>query len=264
MNNCSDITVIIPAYNSSHTIERAIDSIISQTVVPEQVIVIDDASTDNTALILNKIKNRELPFSFLVICNNNNLGPGTSRNSGWDIATTKWIAFLDADDAWHPRKLELQLNVVAEHPTLDLVCTQTYLMKSVTELPSIEDERRITRISLSRMFFRNVIATRSVLIRQEVSHRFRSGLSEDFGLWLDCLNSGLIFAKLEAPLAFHYRQEFSPGGLSSQLVTHEYFELRNLWRYASSRPILIFAASNFSIVKFLRRVFLVILRKAIN
>lgn len=264
MNRRCEVTVIIPAYNCAQTVERALHSVITQTLVPEQVIVVNDASTDETAMVLNRIQNQLLPFSLLILDAGKNLGPGFSRNLGWDLARTKWIAFLDADDAWHSRKLELQLKKLSEIPTLDLICTQTYLMKSSTSSPIVNEESSVTRIRLNGMFFRNAVATRSVVMRRSISNRFRQGLSEDYGLWLDCLDSGLNFARLEAPLAFHYRPEFSPGGLSSQLLTHEHFELRNFCRFAKRKPILVFVASIFSVVKFLKRVIVMFLRRAIE
>ena len=264
MNEQPDVTVIIPAYNCSETIERAIASIALQTVKPNQVIIVDDYSTDTTTSILDMILTKRLPFNLVVLHNRENLGPGLSRNLGWNTATTKWIAFLDADDAWHPRKLELQLDVISEFPTLDLVCTNSYFIEQGSSIPNIVDNCVITSLNFNQMLFRNLVKTRSVLMRREILKRFEKGLSEDYGLWLACLYSGMSFARLECPLTFHYRKEYSGGGLSSRVFTHEYFELRNLSRYALDKPILVFCASIFSVVKFTRRLLIVLLRKALS
>jgi glycosyltransferase involved in cell wall biosynthesis len=264
MNKFSDVTVIIPAFNCSNTLRRAIESISSQSLLPKHVIVVNDASIDNTSIVLRTLQNENLPFNLFVLSNIENLGPGLSRNLGWDLATTKWIAFLDADDAWHPRKLELQIKTVSENPTLDLICTQTYFMKANSSVPIIENKSKIVKIGMNGMLFRNIVPTRSVLMRREITQRFRDGLSEDYGLWLECLHSGLRFAKIQLPLAFHFRAEFGTGGLSSRLLNHEYYELKNLIRYALKKPIWILFALLFSIVKFIKRVLTVLLRKAIN
>jgi glycosyltransferase involved in cell wall biosynthesis len=264
MNKCSDVTVIIPAFNCSKTIRRAIESIRSQSLTPKQVIVINDASVDNTSIVLNTLQNENLPFDLLVLSNFENLGPGFSRNLGWDLATTEWIAFLDADDAWHPRKLELQLKTISENPTLDLICTKSHFMKPSSSLPVLQNKSKVITISMNKMLFRNIVPTRSVLMRRKITERFRDGLSEDYGLWLECLHSGLRFAKIQLPLTFHFRAEFGTGGLSSRLLKHEYYELKNLIRYALNKPVWILFALLFSIVKFIKRVFTVLLRKVFN
>ena len=95
-------SVIIPSFNRAKYLTRAIDSVLSQTHIANEIILIDDGSTDQTkALIQNRYQN-QIRYHY-----QNNQGVSTARNTGIKMATN-WIAFLDSDDAWHPKKLPLK------------------------------------------------------------------------------------------------------------------------------------------------------------
>ena len=113
-NSCLDetVSVIIPAYNAEAYIRRSIESVLLQTYPANEVIVIDDGSTDHTAEIL---KNYMQQVQYIY---QNNAGASAARNVGIKRATSKWIAFLDADDEWMPNKLEEQIQVVTRNKTL--------------------------------------------------------------------------------------------------------------------------------------------------
>ena len=256
MNSMLDITVIIPCFNSQFTVKRSVESVLSQSQRPKRVILVNDSSTDDTAREIQSLLTLGAEVEISVISNPSNIGPGFSRNKAWDEAKTEWIAFLDADDSWHPRKLELQMKVAGESPSLSGICTQTKLWQMGDEKTSPGESNPVRLITLGQMLFKNQIPTRSVIVKRDIPYRFPNGLSEDFSLWLDCLNSGLKFARIEAPLTFHYRPEFSPGGVSSKLSLHEYYELKNLFKYIKIKPILAMTAVLFSIAKYFRRLLL--------
>src|SRR5574344_864029 len=89
------ISVIIPAYNASSTIDETIKSVLNQTITNIELIVIDDNSSDNTLEVLKKYKNIK------VLKNKKRLGPALTRNRGIEISTGSFIAFIDADDIWY-------------------------------------------------------------------------------------------------------------------------------------------------------------------
>ena len=95
-------TVVVPLYNSSKTIVRAIESVLAQTYPPERVIVVDDCSTDDGPDLVRSMKATTVE----VIAMPANSGPSPARNQGVRQASTEWIAFLDADDTWEPAFLE--------------------------------------------------------------------------------------------------------------------------------------------------------------
>jgi GT2 family glycosyltransferase len=101
------VSVVIPTYNRCDLVVRALASVAGQSRPVDQVIVVDDGSTDGTA---EKI---EAEFQGIEVHTQENRGVSSARNRGIRAARGEWIAFLDSDDEWHPAKLERQLDVLA-------------------------------------------------------------------------------------------------------------------------------------------------------
>jgi len=104
------ISTIIPTYNRAHLIARALESVLSQCRPEDEVIVVDDGSTDNTPQVLQ-------PYSDRIRCARmENSGAGRARNRGIELAERPLVAFLDSDDEWMPNKLELSRRLMAARP----------------------------------------------------------------------------------------------------------------------------------------------------
>ena len=97
------VSVIIPTRDRAHLILRALDSVYSQTRLPDEVIVVDDGSKDDTC---NIIKSH---YPDVVLLSQENQGVSSARNKGIETAKFDWIALLDSDDAWQPEKIEYQM-----------------------------------------------------------------------------------------------------------------------------------------------------------
>jgi glycosyltransferase involved in cell wall biosynthesis len=107
------ISVVIPTYNRAHLLARAVESALAQTCSPDEIIVVDDGSTDDTAAVMGAFidaKPRHSPEIRYFI--QQRKGPSAARNRGIAEARGEWIAFLDSDDLWHPEKLERQFNAI--------------------------------------------------------------------------------------------------------------------------------------------------------
>jgi glycosyltransferase involved in cell wall biosynthesis len=184
MTLAAPVTVIIPAFNCREWIAQAIDSALAQTMVPAQVIVVDDGSTDDTADVL-------VTYGARIRClSQANQGVAAARNRGLAAADTEWIAFLDADDVWHPRKLELQMQAIARCPDVGLLGTGLFPWPTA-EIPSAgaNGSPRVTSIGRDQLAIKNRLATSSVLVRRDVVRRvgeFDTTLSgpEDHDYWL--------------------------------------------------------------------------------
>jgi glycosyltransferase involved in cell wall biosynthesis len=111
----SSVTVVIPAYNHARYVAAAVDSALAQTLPPAEVIVVDDGSTDDTPSVLSSYGAR------ICLIRQPNQGVAAARNNGAAAGTGEWIAFLDADDAWLPRKLERQVACFAAKAEVGLV-----------------------------------------------------------------------------------------------------------------------------------------------
>jgi len=111
------VSCIVPAYNSERFIAEALDSILAQTWRPIEVIVADDGSEDGTLEVVGRYG------SAVRVVSQATAGPSTTRNLGLTAATGDFIAFLDADDLWHPEKLSIQMARFEERPDLDISVT---------------------------------------------------------------------------------------------------------------------------------------------
>ena len=264
MNSNSEVSVIIPCYNAERLIERALNSVISQTTPPREIILIDDASTDDTLNELERLKDLHEEFSISIIQNEKNLGPGLSRNKGWSIAKGTWIAFLDADDAWDPDKIEHQLNLTEDNKDVSIFCHDSILLGNATEQVSTASKNSQNQLTMKAMMFKNSVSTRTVMLKKNLPQRFSNGLAEDLALWLACLNDGVRILKTDSRLAYIYRPEYSPGGISSNLIKHEIYELKVLARYFKLMPFTTSLALCFSLGKFIRRCLIRVLRRILK
>ena len=104
------VSVVIPVYNGGKTVEASLASVLGQILAPDEIIVLDDGSTDDTAVILKPYGDR------VRLLRQENKGAAPSRNALCAEARGDLIAFLDADDLWHPGYLQLQCKLFADHP----------------------------------------------------------------------------------------------------------------------------------------------------
>jgi len=113
VSNAPSITVVIPSYNCARWIGDAIGSVLGQSVQPSQIVIVDDGSSDDTE---ERVSLFDSPLIQYV--RQANQGVSAARNNGLARASGDLIAFLDADDAWHPRKLEIQVLALRRRPEL--------------------------------------------------------------------------------------------------------------------------------------------------
>ena len=249
----TNISVIIPCHNSGETVLRALSSVCGQSNKPKELIIIDDASSDNTSGLLKDFSNQEHDFPVILIKNNLNLGAGLSRNKGWDIASGDWVSFLDSDDAWLENKLEIQIEFLRNIPGVDVISFKSGLFSKNDKIGT-NSSGDFHKLKFQRMLFRNEVVTRTAAVRRSLSNRFPIGLSEDYGLWLELLAEGFNLFKVDMVVASTFRPEFSKGGVSSQLLKHEFFEIKRLFAYITKSPFYVSLAISFSVVKFMRRI----------
>lgn len=109
----ASVSVVIPAYNAERYLAAAVRSVLSQTRVPDQIIVVDDGSTDGTAKVAGDVRGGIIEYIHQA-----NRGVSAARNTGIAASDSEFVAFLDADDEWLPRKLETQLERFAARPDI--------------------------------------------------------------------------------------------------------------------------------------------------
>lgn len=197
------ITAVIPAYNAARFIGEALRSVQAQTASPAEVIVVDDGSTDRTGEIARA--------HGVWVLRQENLGLSAARNTAIRAASQPWIAFLDADDLWEPKKLELQWAAVEACPSVGAVftdftefnssgliggpflCRTTHFYSQVERMEVAPGIVCCNPVSLRRHFLKgNFIAPSTFMVRRELLLNvglFDTTLThlEDRELWLRIL-----------------------------------------------------------------------------
>lgn len=262
--------MIIPCFQCAETIERAFASLVEQTLRPNEVILVEDCSNDGGRTInkLNELKDKyKNRFDFIVVIQNEkNEGPAASRNIGWDIARQPYIAFLDADDSWHPNKLEIQYTWMESHPQAILTGHLTQHIQGENPALKLPSQWVIKRVRNYSLLLSNKFPTRSVMLHRDIPFRFDPAkrYAEDYLLWLQIVLVGNSAYKFELPLAYSYKPEFGAGGLSKNLWRMERGELDTFKELYCGGAISWFAlilVACFSLTKFVRRLIIVFLRK---
>ncbi|WP_104500511.1 glycosyltransferase family 2 protein [Acinetobacter indicus] len=258
----SDLTVIIPCYNAEKSIERCISSIVTQSLLPKRVIVVNDCSIDSTLSILNSMKSKRFDFDFDIINLNENKGPSYARNIAWNKCTTAYIAFLDSDDAWHKDKIFYQYNFMTQNPNI-VMTGHDFEIKSYGSLAPVNFDK----ITLNQLIFKNYFFTPGVMLKNIIGLRFDESkkYSEDYKLWLNITADypNLVYYT-SAKLGLLFKPSFGVSGLSSKLVLMQKGEIecfKYLFMYGYLGRPYYFLAIAFSFLKFFRRLLITFIRK---
>lgn len=211
------VSVVTPAYNAEALITRTIQSVIDQTFNDWEMIIVDDCSTDNTRDIVEAWSAKDSRIR-LISLEKNFGGPAGPRNVGVEQAQGEYIAFLDADDIWHPRKLELQVAVL-ERSTSDFVCSrmEDFISEENIQFADV-GTYDLEAVSFSQQSIRARIPTSSVVARRELlcAHPFEELISykavEDYHCWLRMLQSTPTCLKLSVPLLYYRKIEGQISG----------------------------------------------------
>lgn len=210
------VSVVIPCYRCAATIDDAIASVAQQTLRPVEVLLVEDASGDDTLHALHRVAAAYGEDWIKVIALPANGGPSRARNTGWEQATQPYIAFLDADDSWGPDKLELQMAALQADPGLALIAHRMLVRPRGTAVPAPQAPAAVQIVGRGTLLVRNPFPTASVVLRRDLPFRFDEDYrrSEDYLLWSQIVFSGYRCARIEQVLAIWNRRENGAIGLS--------------------------------------------------
>ena len=184
------VSVVMPAYNVAPYIEKAAKSVLSQSVGDLELLIVNDASTDDTAMLAASIAAQDARVR--VLTNESNCGVAVTRNRGIAAARGTYIALLDGDDYWYPEKLEKQL-ALAEKTGAEIIYCSYYMVEELDE-PWSRAFIVPPETSYKKMLSRNVISCSTVLLKTSALQPSPFGTakdySEDFLLWMQLLESG--------------------------------------------------------------------------
>ena len=218
----------MPSYQSALFIHNTLQSIIEQTVIPSQVLIIDDGSTDNTCSIIEDFSQRHPEFNIELI-KSSHKGPGAARNIGAQRATSEWIAFLDSDDLWFPNKLEMCINAIRENPESNFFCHNETMIAEDGSTALLDYSRSYSpgKSLPEQLFKTNLFSTSAVVCKRENILEvggFDETLSsaQDYELWLR-MSPNLSPFFIKQVLGTYTIRE---GNIST---TRHFRRLRNIW-----------------------------------
>jgi len=201
--------VIIPTYNRREELARSLKSVFEQTLPPKEVIVVDDGSTDGTAQWVRQT----YPAAMLV--EQENQGVSAARNSGIRHSSGPWLAFLDSDDAWLPKKLELQVEALQSATNMRLCHTEEIWIRNGRRVNQMKKHQKSGGWIFERCLKLCCVSPSSVVVKRELFEElgdFDESLPacEDYDLWLRiCSREPVLY--VEEPLIYKY------GGHEDQL-----------------------------------------------
>lgn len=218
----TSISVVIAAYQSERFIVKTLESILSQTRTPDEVVVVDDGSRDGTARTLERYAGH------IRVLRQANRGYQNAMNRAIREARGEFVALCGADDIWEPHKLEWQEAAILAHPEADLFCghfesfgdfTAVGGQRPVTQRPAGEwllDNAKL----ISTLYRHDVIGTAFIAIRRDLFKRlgpFREDCKvEDYDFWFRCLEAGVRFYYDPRLLGHHRRHD---ANLTNDLVS---------------------------------------------
>jgi len=238
------VSVVVPAFNADSFIERAVRSVLQQTEQSFEVIVVDDASTDDTVETVTAIQDSRIRL----LKNETNRGPSVSRNRALEVAKGTWIALLDADDWYRAHRLQ-RLVEAAEAHSADMVADDIYFVEDGAtvdlDLGVVRDARGYPR-PLHRLFRNTIlpvvlkptefvggqlpggndprlaltkpIIRREFLLSNDIRYEEKALYGEDYLFYLDCLGAGARWVLVDEQ-AYCYRSHSSMRSHHDRLKT---------------------------------------------
>lgn len=227
-NMAASISVIIPTYNQDQFLSEAINSVLTQTHPAEEIIVVNDGSTDRTAQVLSDYKR----VANLSIIHQKNQGLSAARNSAISQAKGSYIALLDSDDVMEANRLEVQWKYLQKHHNIDILYTSVTLINETgRSIGAIKREKIPSSDFLAEEFFRNQIPSPSTLFAHKrvfdkclFDPHFVIG--EDWEWTLRAAHH-FVFEYLDIPLTKYRRHGAGLSEKTRNLRTLEYALLRD-------------------------------------
>lgn len=262
------VSVVIPLYNGEKVIRRALDSVFNQTFRVDEVIIVNDGSTDNSIETIQGYIIEKNVSSIRVI-NKDNGGVSSARNLGIEKAKNEYIAFLDCDDEWVKDKVDLQLKEIVGNDVV--LVGGNHSPNRMNRISFRKIKADVNEVSLLDLLFKNYFQTSTVLIKKTTALKF-----EGFDEKQTHAEEGQFFYNMTAHGTLkHINKQlviydggdkfgFGESGLSEDVVAMEKGEIKNLYFAYKNLNInlgIFLISLIFSVLKFIRRLLSLQLRK---
>ena len=215
----ASISVVIPTFNRVSSLERTLNSVLAQTLPADEIIIVDDGSTDNTVSIL-KSRYSEVELSMIRFIEQDNHGVSAARNAGIATAKHEWIALLDSDDVWHEDKLQKQIQALENAPEYLMSHSDEIWIRNGLRVNQMDKHKKTGGYIFQQCLPMCVISPSAVIIHRLIFDEiglFDETLPacEDYDLWLRICSRYPVLYIDEALITKH-------GGHDDQL-SHKYW-----------------------------------------
>ena len=229
--NNKSVSIIIPLYNRKELLCRALRSVLNQTVLPCEILICDDGSTDNPQSIMSDFAESAVEIIWLE--NKECRGVSHARNRGIAAAKGDFIAFLDSDDEWLPKKLELQLAFFRENPEYTIIHADEIWIRNGVRVNPCKRFIKTGGDIFNRSLDFSLIAPSAVMARREIFDKCgvfdeTFPVCEDYDLWLRIMLSGEEFGFISTPLVTRYAGH--DGQLSTRYEAMDRFRAASLYK----------------------------------
>jgi len=236
------VSVVVPAYNAAAFIEATVRSVLIQSWSDFEIIVVDDKSTDDTLAIVERIAAGDPRVRVLALPVNHG-APAAPRNFGVKVARGEWLAFLDADDLWHPRKLETQMAALAKsHADMCSTRMRDFITEEDIRTESLPAEPRISRVTFTQQLVKYRTPTSSIVIRTELLRRlpFNEDISYKAREDTDCfirVHEYMPFSVKVMHTLVYYRQQANQISGNKLTMVRRHFAMLRKYRSRAGRGL---------------------------
>lgn len=241
------VSIVVPCFNSAKTIYQTLSSIRNQEEEDFECIVINDCSVDNSIDVINKICKKDKRFKLLNL--GSNMGVSKARNQGIDIASGRFISFLDSDDIWHKNFIKTAISIreknrypITHSPYLRFKKKNDSILAKLISPPDIIDHQNIRN--------KNYLPLLSAVIDREIvgEFRFKNTRPEDYFLWLELIEDRKFFSKSTSVINAFYRvsdnQRSNNKIKSIKRIYNLFKQDRKLNKYEALKNTLIWIKNN--------------------
>lgn len=243
MSNLYDnetVSVIIPVYNASRYIGKAIESALNQTYKNIEIVLVDDCSKDNSRQIIEKYMKEHKNIIYHL--QEKNLGAAVARNTALELANGRYVAFLDSDDIWYENKIYKQLNLMKKEEVA--ICFSAIEMIDENQ-KQIKGKRNVpNKVDYKFLLKNTIIATSSVVIDRNKTGNFSMPLrrgGQDYATWLKLMRNGIISYGINETLV-SYRVT------SNSLSSNKFKSIKQVWEIQVHDEKINFLYATFNVI----------------
>ena len=231
------VSIITPSYNSARFINECVNSVLEQTYTNWELIIVDDASDDNSRELISNIAERDNRIKFVFLTKN--IGVAGARNIALEMSEGRYIAFLDSDDVWKSEKLTTQIDFMQFH---DISFSfSSYEPMSENGLKIFKEIKAPLKIDYNSFLKNTIIGCLTVVLDKDKIGDFKMPnlrTSQDMALWLSIMRGGVIAYGIQKSLAYYRivetsntanKLKVSKGVWNVYRIQEELGYLRSVW-----------------------------------